>query len=115
MTFVTQPTDEGETRECPTCDVELIGRWTDYKGKWEDKLQWQTVEPRKAHYDKDGNCKGVEDVKSTQSSTVPTRGDAPSKTNSLDEDMRYVKNKIDLMFAMIAEQFRDYTDRKNHS
>jgi len=115
MTFVIQPTEEGETRKCPACDVELIARWNDYNGKYEDKLQWQTVEPRKAHYDKNGNCKGAEDVKSTLADTTPTREDIPSKANSIDEDMRYVKNKIDLMFAMISEQFRDYTDRKNHS
>lgn len=115
MTFITQPTEEGETRECPSCDIALISRWTDYKGRFPDKLLWQTKEPRKAHYDKNGNCKGAEDTKSAQADTTPTRENISSKANSIDEDMRYVKNKIDLMFAMISEQFRDYTYRKNQS
>jgi len=56
MVFITKPDEEGETTKCQNCDVDLIARWTDYKGRYEDKLQWQTLEPRKAHYDKEGNC-----------------------------------------------------------
>lgn len=71
MTFIVAPTKEGETKKCPECDLEIIGRLTDYKGRFPDKLQWQTLEPRKAHYDKDGNCKGVDcfegDVVTTKS------------------------------------------------
>jgi len=57
MVFITAPAKEGETKKCPECDIDLIGRLTDYKGRFADKLQWQITTERKAHYDKDGNCK----------------------------------------------------------
>lgn len=119
MGFMVQPKKEGVTNICPNCDTELIGRLSNYKGRFPDKLQWQSKSERKAHYDKNGNCKDAEGTTSTQStsneSSKPGYGPEISKTNSQDEDIRYIKNKIDLMFAMISEQFRDYTDRKNHS
>lgn len=84
MTFITQPTKEGETKECEECGVDLIARWTDYKGQWKDKLQWQTVEPRKSHYTKDGDCKDSTGTASNttiqENSTVETTtGDASEK------------------------------------
>jgi len=57
MVFITAPAKEGDTKKCPECDIDLIGRLTDYKGRYADKLQWQITTERKAHYDKDGNCK----------------------------------------------------------
>ena len=39
MVFIVQPTEEGETEKCPNCDMELVGRLTDYKGRFTDKLQ----------------------------------------------------------------------------
>lgn len=61
MAFITQPTKEGETRECDNCGMDLTARLTDYKGRFPDKIQWQSKNERKAHYDKDGNCKGIDD------------------------------------------------------
>jgi len=60
MVFTKQPKKEGEEKDCENCDIPLIARWTDYKGKYDDKLQWQTIEPRKSHYEYNGNCKDVE-------------------------------------------------------
>jgi len=76
LTFITQPKKEGACTNCPECKTELIGRLTDYKGKYADKLQWQDKDSRKAHYDKDGNCKGsvdgFEGDVTTQESTEET-------------------------------------------
>ena len=72
MTFITPPEKEGDTKKCPTCGLELVGRLTDYKGRYPDKKQWQNKGSRKAHYDKDGNCKD---------STVNTENTAPAPTN----------------------------------
>jgi len=111
MVFIVQPTKEGQTTQCPNCDTDIIARWTDYGGKFPDKLQWQTVDPRKAHYTKNGSCKSeTPEQAENEASQSPI-----SKGNSLDEDMRYVKNKIDLMFAMISEQYQEYTGRKNNA
>jgi len=110
MVFITQPTTEGEESECIYCGQDLISRLTDYKGKFPDYPQWQLTTERKSHYIKNGGCKNQK----SESTIKETTKEIP-KTNSLDEDMRYVKNKIDLMFAMISEQFRDYTDRKNNA
>jgi len=109
---IEKPVEEGEKSECIYCGQDLIARLTDYKGRFPDYLQWQLVTERKSHYLKDGGCKNQDKEESTSSTKVDS--ELP-KTNSLDEDMRYVKNKVDLMFAMIKEQFQDYTDRKNHS
>ncbi len=81
MTFIVQPTKEGETKECPTCNVSLIARLTDYKGRFPDKLQWQQSSERKAHYDKDGNCNSTTPVPESKPETVtkPTLFDGPDK------------------------------------
>ena len=58
MTFITQPTKEGETKDCPNCGAKLIARLKVYKD-YDDKIQWQNEKETKAHYDKDGNCNGI--------------------------------------------------------
>lgn len=109
MPRIEQPVVEAQESECIYCGIDLIARLTDYKGKFPDYLQWQSTIDRKSHYMKDGGCKSQDKSKaSKESPQIP-------QTNSSDEDMRYVRNKIDLMFAMIAEQFRDYTDRKSQT
>lgn len=60
MVFITKPNNEGEKKECDSCGMDLVARLTDYKGRFPDKLQWQSANERKAHYDKDGNCKNSE-------------------------------------------------------
>ena len=59
MTFVTPPTKEGDESKCVFCGIRLVGRLTDYGGKFADYIQWQHPTERKAHYLKDGGCKGV--------------------------------------------------------
>jgi len=107
---------EGAEMTCRACGTDLICRMKEYKGDFAPKLQWQN-EDGTAHYNtKDGknftcnipDVDGQESKPTQKSSTIP-------KTNSLDEDMRYIKNKVDLMFAMISEQYKEYIDRKNQS
>lgn len=107
---------------CKSCGTDLVCHMSNYQAGFENKLQWQNQDGS-AHYKwvSAGKFRCVlpeESDESTKStSTVngadkkPTQTTIP-KVNSLDEDMRYVKNKVDLMFAMISEQFRDYQDRK---
>jgi len=97
MTFITKPTEEGETKDCQKCDTPLISRWTDYKGQWEDKLQWQTLEPRKAHYDKDGNCK----TEATQQETPETT--TPKPTLDIPEPDAITSPHIDKQLILISQ------------
>ena len=108
--YVKKPEKEGETLQCPNCDNSLIARWTDYKGRWEDKLQWQDTSPRKAHYDKSGSCQNNSSVKEEEKPTKTSITTA--NTVKENADILYIKNKVDLMFAMISEQFEDYKERK---
>lgn len=57
MTFIAQPKKEGETKECPNCKKTIVARLKEYKD-FPSKIQWQNEKETKAHYDKDGNCKG---------------------------------------------------------
>lgn len=91
MTFITQPDTEGETAECPNCNTNLIARWTDYKGQWKDKLQWQTIEPRKSHYTKDGDCK---DSTITQETKLETPSVPIADTNPILESILSVLVEI---------------------
>ena len=122
MTFITQPKKEGETKDCPNCGGKLVARLKVYKD-YDDKIQWQNEKETTAHYDKDGNCKGITtsgtaDVpETTTQSTITqkntaetTTGESPLANN---DDIAYIKNKVDLMFAMISEQFHDYQERKS--
>jgi len=95
MTFIVQPTEEGETQKCPNCDVDLVGRLSDYKGRFQDKLQWQSKSERKAHYDKNGNCKGEPNSSNVESNT-------PSKTSD-----EYLKNKQ----TELDQETRDFDDK----
>ncbi len=67
MTFITQPKKEGETIECPNCKDIIIARLKEYKD-FPSKIQWQDHDKTKAHFDKDGNCKGMQ----SQTTTVET-------------------------------------------
>jgi len=108
---IEKPSEEGEKSECIYCEIDLVARLTDYQGKFQDYLQWQLTTERKSHYLKDGGCKNQDKLESKSVVKSPEI----SKTNSLDEDMRYVKNKIDLIFAMMSEQYNEYIDRKNQN
>lgn len=105
MVFIVQPTEEGETKECPNCDVELVGRLSDYKGRFPDKLQWQSKSERKAHYDKNGNCKEESDgsnAKSNIPSQTPAASNPPSQTSD-----EYLKNKK----TELEQETRDFDDK----
>jgi len=102
---------------CKSCGTDLVCHMSKYEGGFENKLQWQNSDGT-AHYKWKSpgkfDCVTTEETPEhaeNESSKTQTDTGIP-KTNSLDEDMRYVKNKVDLIFAMISEQYRDYQDRK---
>lgn len=105
MVFITQPKEEGEKKECDSCGMDLVGRLTDYKGRFPDKLQWQSVNERKAHYDKDGNCK---------ESTTPNEIELKSQTTLPEKILKNLTNDEMLarIYAMTEEMYQDFTDRK---
>ena len=109
MTFtrIDKPVEEDETSECAYCGVPLVAGMTNYGGKFPDYLQWQYS--GKSHYKKDGGCKGHEEGQTKIEGTPKVPNSAPTNV----DDIAYIKNKIDLMFAMISEQYREYQDRKN--
>ena len=120
MTFIVQPKKEGETKECDSCGMDLVGRWTDYKGKWEDKLQWQTIEPRKAHYTKDGDCKesitteGTQTESTQQEITTSSGTQEGNITPEQNNELKALSLKIDEIYAMIKVQFDEYQERKTN-
>ena len=108
MTFIVPPSKEGQEAKCPTCKVEIIGRLTDYKGRFPDKLQWQDKDSRKAHYDKDGNCKDLTSsgtVHVSETTTVETSTIAePLDPNVLILDLDSITSKyVDEQIHLIQE------------
>jgi len=107
MVFIIQPNKEGETKKCDACGMDIIGRLTDYKGRFPDKLQWQLFTERKAHYDKDGNCKGEINLNSTTPNTsdntiIPQN--TQEKDSSLDESTKtIVTNEATLLYKIKKE------------
>lgn len=101
---------------CKSCGSDLVCHMSKYEGGFENKLQWQNTDGS-AHYKWKSPGK-FDCVIPEENNETPKQTESKShqteipKVNSVDEDMRYVKNKVDLMFAMISEQFRDYQDRK---
>lgn len=70
MAFITQPKEEGETKDCPNCKRPIIARLKEYKD-YPSKIQWQDKDQTKAHYDKDGNCK-LQTLETTQTEVDST-------------------------------------------
>ncbi len=76
MTFVDQPKEEGEKKDCPNCEKPMIARLKTYKdNQYKPKIQWQEINETKAHYDKDGNCQWkqnkLEEENQNDSNTIP--------------------------------------------
>ena len=69
MPFITQPKVEGQKMDCPNCGQEVISRLKEYKD-FPSKIQWQDKEQTKAHFDKNGACKGQQDTSETTQSTM---------------------------------------------
>lgn len=106
---------EGAEMTCLNCQTDLICRLKDYGGDYKPKLQWQNFDGTAHYKTNDGkNFECVipddEDNTITQESTVETTTGEPLANN---DDIVYIKNKVDLMFAMISEQFHDYQERKS--
>ena len=112
MTKLPTPKSEGDKMTCPDCDMPIVARLKTYKdNQYHAYIQWQNEKETKAHKTKDGNCnEGSSTI--TQNSTVEstTAEEQPLANN---DDIAYIKNKVDLMFAMISEQFHDYQKRKS--
>ena len=120
MVFITQPKTEGETKECDSCGMDLVGRLTDYKGRFPDKLQWQSATERKAHYDKDGNCKESTtpneiELKPKDQSTLQSESDL-SKGESTPEiiSLATLDEKIKTIHGMCEAILHIVTDLKTN-
>lgn len=102
---------------CKSCGTDLVCHMSKYEGGFENKLQWQNSDGS-AHYKwkSVGKYDCVIPEESNETTEQPVNKDSQNpipKVNSLDEDMRYVKNKMDLIFAMISDQYKEYIDRKS--
>ena len=110
FTKIDKPTKEGEESKCIHCNIQLIGRLTDYKGRFPDYLQWQSPTERKAHYLKDGGCK---EATPNTSSNVPEATAQPLKLEILDEGtQKLVKNEALFMVhikSLVEQQVKEYT------
>ena len=101
---IEKPTKEGEESKCVHCGVQLIGRLTDYKGRFPDYLQWQATDERKAHYLKDGGCKG----QSNNSDNKPDTNPNPTQNLELDQ----IKTLIEQTHAMMSEMYGEFKQRQ---
>ncbi len=96
---------------CPDCEMSIVARLKTYKdNQYPAYIQWQNANETKAHKTKDGNCNG-EPSTTTQKSIVESSSTTTETVK--DDDIAYIKNKVDLMFAMISEQFQEYQKRKS--
>lgn len=87
MTFIIQPAEEGEKMKCPNCGTELISRLKEYKD-FPSKIQWQDKDQTKAHFDKNGNCKGEtpEQAENAASQTTPTESTTKQKAPTFSQE-----------------------------
>lgn len=92
---------EGKTMDCTNCGTKLTCHMKDYGGDYKPKLQWQN-EDGTAHY-KTNN--GVDFTCVIPDSTVSdtTPGDTPN--------LFEMSAKIDLIYAMMKEQYDEYKKR----
>ncbi len=94
--------------ECPNCGNTLVSRLKEYKD-YDNKIQWQDQDKTKAHFDKNGNCKGQENAAENFKLKSGDVGKGPNYTgpSSLDET-------VDKIFAMVVAMYQDYLDRKEN-
>jgi len=110
---------EGATMECRSCGSDLTCRTKDYGGNYKSSLQWQN-EDGTAHYKttngKDFTCnipEGEEPQK--KSGETPKVSDYIPNSPSLEAKIDSLDNKVERIYAMISEQYRDYIDRKGNA
>jgi len=103
MVFITQPTKEGETKECPNCKVDLVSRLSDYRGRFPDKILWQSKSERKAHYDKNGNCNKESDISNGESNIPSQTSDEFFKNlqTELDQETRDSDDKVEKLIVSV--------------
>jgi len=111
MVFITQPNKEAETKKCDSCGMDLVGRLTDYKGRFPDKLQWQSATERKAHYDKDGNCKNQEETPDNEIELKPKDKSQTTLPEKITHNLT-TQEMLERIYAMTEEMYQDFTDRK---
>ena len=107
---------EGATMECRSCGTELTCRLKHYEGNFQDSLQWQN-EDGAAHYStKDGKNFSCNIPEGQESKPGETKVDdfTPSN-NSLEAKINSLNTKVERIYAMISEQYRDYIDRKGNA
>jgi len=101
MTFIVQPTKEGETKDCPSCGKPIVARLKVYKD-YPDKIQWQDEKVTEAHYDKMGDCKGVTPEQAeNQASAEPTPNEKPTELDIATK--KIVANESTLLFKIKKE------------
>lgn len=109
---------EGATMECRNCGTELTCRLKDYGGNYKSSLQWQN-EDGTAHYKttngRDFTCNIAESDESPKTGETPKVSDFTPKNSSLEEKLDSLNNKVERIYAMISEQYREYIDRKGNS
>lgn len=101
---------------CKSCSTELTCRTKDYGGNYEPKLQWQN-EDGTAHYatkdGKDFTC-NIPESALTFTNTTTTAGNTVTFSPSYDEKLDAINTKLERIYSMIAEQYREYQDRKEN-
>ena len=109
MPFITQPTEEGEKMKCPNCGQELISRLKEYKD-FPSKIQWQDKEQTKAHFDKNGNCKGQEQTTSQQETLQSEKDLSQGESNpeiislaTLDEKIKTLHGMCEAILHIVSD------------
>jgi len=105
MTYIEQPKEEGESKDCPNCKKPIVARLKEYKD-YPNKIQWQDKDQTKAHYDKDGNCKAQTTESPLEQTTIPesTIQKLPPAVNLLDEvTKKLIKNEATLLYHIRNE------------
>lgn len=97
MTFVDQPKEEGEKKDCPNCKKPMIARLKTYKdSQYKPKIQWQETDETKAHYNKDGNCQWkqnkLEEENQNNSNTIPTSPPVVDRYNNSSDNNQKLKS-----------------------
>lgn len=118
MVFIVQPTGEGEKMECPNCGAELISRLKEYKD-FPSKIQWQNKDQTKAHFDKNGDCKGETlEVENNETSEQPQNKASQIPNSSLldDSTKKLVSNEAELLLHVrnqVLETAQKYEKEPN--
>lgn len=114
MPFITQPKEEGQKMNCPNCGQELISRLKEYKD-FPSKIQWQDKDQTKAHFDKNGGCKGQQENHSentTQTTMQPEQSLSKGESTPEIISLATLDEKIKTLHGMCEAILHIVTDMK---